>query len=33
MMYSDQNKIYPLNNMNFPYQEGLYQEAIIQLVY
>ena len=33
MMYLDQNKIYPLNNMHFPNQEGLYQEAIIQLVY
>ena len=28
MMHLDKNKIYPLNNMHF-----LYQEAIIQLIY
>ena len=33
MMYLDKNRIYPLNNMHFSYQEALYQEAIIQLVY
>ena len=33
MMYLDKSKIYSLNNMHFSYQETLYEEAIIQLVY
>ena len=33
MMYVDKNKIYALKNMHFSFQEALYQETIIQLVY